>query len=211
MSRPGRHGRGRARGRRGADAPAHLATLGDRLRVPPRDLAGGPAGQRFRAGVELVSLNVTVTDGTGRQVRHRSRAGGLRGLRRRRQAGVTFFSRVQQPIALAILLDTSNSMEEQAGDRAGSGDRLRASACARTTRSRSSTSTARSASRSRSPTTRTRSNGPSGRRRSNGSTSLYNAIYVSLKELKKRARQARRKKSAGRRSSCCPTATTPRA
>ena len=38
----------------------------------------------FRAGVDVVSLNVTVTDGT---LRHRSRGRGLRGLRGRRQAG----------------------------------------------------------------------------------------------------------------------------
>ena len=44
----------------------------------------------------------------------------------------TFFSKEQQPIALAVLLDTSASMDEQAGDRAGSGDRLRAADAART-------------------------------------------------------------------------------
>src|SRR5215813_11209148 len=66
---------------------------------------------KFRAGVELVSLNVTVMDGTKY----------VTGLQQEdfevfedgAKQSVSFFSRVQQPIALAILLDTSNSMEEK--------------------------------------------------------------------------------------------------
>ena len=65
---------------------------------------------KFRAGVELVSLNVTVTDGA-KYVTELDQddfevfEDGVK-------QAITFFSRVQQPIALAILLDTSNSMEE---------------------------------------------------------------------------------------------------
>ena len=44
----------------------------------------------------------------------------------------------------------------------------------------------------------------------NGSTALYNAVYISLKELKKSARH-RPKKSGARRLSSCRTATTRRA
>ena len=44
-----------------------------------------------------------------------------------------------------------------------------------------------------------------------GSTSLYNAIYIALKELKKSRRRSRPTRSAGRRSSCSPTARTRRA
>ncbi len=73
--------------------------------------ASGMAQQRFKAGVELVSLNVSVTDGSK----------FITDLERdefevyedgARQA-ITFFSRNQLPIALAILLDTSNSMEDK--------------------------------------------------------------------------------------------------
>jgi Ca-activated chloride channel homolog len=66
-------------------------------------------GQRFRAGVELVSLTVTVTQGA-RYVTDLEEADfevfedGVR-------QELTFFTRLQQPTALAILLDTSNSME----------------------------------------------------------------------------------------------------
>src|SRR6187549_973597 len=66
---------------------------------------------KFRAGVELVSLNVTVMDG----------AKYVTGLQQEdfevyedgAKQSLSFFSAVQQPIALAILLDTSNSMEEK--------------------------------------------------------------------------------------------------
>jgi hypothetical protein len=64
---------------------------------------------RFRAGVEIVSLSVTVTEGTKY----------IAGLAQEdfdvfedgAKQSITFFSHVQQPVALAILLDTSNSME----------------------------------------------------------------------------------------------------
>jgi Ca-activated chloride channel homolog len=65
--------------------------------------------QRFRGGVELVSLTVTVTQG-GKYVTDLEQADfevfedGVR-------QDLTFFTRLQQPIALAILIDTSNSMD----------------------------------------------------------------------------------------------------
>ena len=66
---------------------------------------------RFRGGIDLVSLNVTVMDGVKYVI-------GLEesdfevfedGVKQ----SITIFSPVQQPIALAILLDTSNSMEDK--------------------------------------------------------------------------------------------------
>src|SRR3954464_11962081 len=66
---------------------------------------------RFRSGIELVSLNVTVTDGskyvTGlEQEDFEVYEDGAK-------QTLSFFSPLQQPIALAILLDTSNSMEDK--------------------------------------------------------------------------------------------------
>src|SRR3712207_1851946 len=63
----------------------------------------------FRAGIDLVSLNVTVTDGARYvtdldPVDFEVFEDGIR-----QQA--TFYSKVQVPIAMAILLDTSASME----------------------------------------------------------------------------------------------------
>jgi len=74
-------------------------------------IAVGAQQGRFRSGVELVSLNVTVTDGTKyvtglEQEDFEVFEDGAR-------QSLSFFSHMQQPIALAILLDTSNSMEDK--------------------------------------------------------------------------------------------------
>jgi Ca-activated chloride channel homolog len=72
-------------------------------------LLSGQDSQRFRAGVELVSLTVTVTDGAKYitdldEEDFQVFEDGVK-------QDLTFFTRLQQPIALAVLLDTSNSME----------------------------------------------------------------------------------------------------
>jgi Ca-activated chloride channel homolog len=75
-----------------------------------------PSAQRpgqapFRAGIDVVSLNVTVTDGMNRfitdleQLEFSVFEDGVK-------QDLTFFSRRQQPIALSLLLDTSASMEQ---------------------------------------------------------------------------------------------------
>jgi Ca-activated chloride channel family protein len=143
---------------------------------------------RIRTGVELVSLNVTVTDGTK----------FVTGLQQDdfeifedgTQQAVSFFSNIQQPTALAILLDTSNSMEEKlptAQEAAvGFAKRMRPADTIEVIDFNSQvrivqpfTSDVAALERAIRGTT------------VNGSTSLYNAIYISLKELKKeRARSA---------------------
>jgi len=66
---------------------------------------------KFRAGIELVSLNVTVTE-AGRYVTGLEQD-DFEVFEDGARQNITFFSKVQQPIALAILLDTSNSMEDK--------------------------------------------------------------------------------------------------
>jgi VWFA-related protein len=73
----------------------------------------GLSGQQpsFRAGVDIVSLNVTVTDGANHYVTDLEQPEFLvfeDGIKQ----NVTFFSRRQSPIALSLLLDSSASMEE---------------------------------------------------------------------------------------------------
>jgi Ca-activated chloride channel family protein len=66
----------------------------------------------FRAGVDIVSLNVTVVDGTNRYVTDLEKDDFLvfeDGIRQ----DVTFFNKRQQPIALSLLLDSSASMEDK--------------------------------------------------------------------------------------------------
>jgi Ca-activated chloride channel family protein len=140
------------------------------------------AQQVFRAGVELVSLNVTVTDGT-RYVTDLAKddfqvyEDGVK-------QEVTFFAHGQQPIALAVLLDTSASMDERletAQEAAvGFARRLKANDTMEVIDFDSQvkilqeftgdTTALEKAIRETTP---------------NGSTALYNAIYISLKELKK--------------------------
>ena len=140
------------------------------------------AAQRFRAGVELVTLSVTATEGT-RYVTDLDEQEFEVYEDGARQA-ITFFSRAQQPVALAVLLDTSASMEERLpiAQQAAIGfvRRMRRDdvmevidfdSQVRVLQSFTSDVTAlENAIRQTNV---------------NGSTSLYNAIYISLKELKK--------------------------
>src|SRR6185503_8458147 len=71
--------------------------------------ASGQQQAPFRGGVDLVSLNVTVAEGSRfvtdlEQHEIEIFEDGIK-------QDTTFFTKVQQPIALAILLDTSASME----------------------------------------------------------------------------------------------------
>ena len=75
---------------------------------------GLAAQQRFRAGVELVSLTVTATDTTGKYITDLNQD-DFDVYEDGAKQQITFFSRSQQPISLALLLDTSASMEERMG------------------------------------------------------------------------------------------------
>lgn len=143
---------------------------------------------RIRTGVELVSLNVTVSDG----------ARYVTGLKQEdfdvfedgAQQSISFFSNIQQPSALAILLDTSNSMEEKlptAQEAAvGFARRMRSDDTIEVIDFNSQVRIVQPFTSDRAALERAIRGTTV-----NGSTSLYNAIYISLKELKKeRARTA---------------------
>ena len=66
----------------------------------------------FRAGVELVSLNVTVTDPSARYVADLE-LGDFAVFEDGVKQDLTFFTRKIQPVALSLLLDSSASMEEK--------------------------------------------------------------------------------------------------
>jgi Ca-activated chloride channel family protein len=76
--------------------------------------SAGVAAQQFRVGVELVSLTVTATDAAGKYVTDLNQ-GDFQVFEDGAQQSVTFFSKTQQPISLALLIDTSASMEERIG------------------------------------------------------------------------------------------------
>jgi len=64
----------------------------------------------FRAGVDIVSLNVTVTDSAGRYVTDLSEA-DFQVFESGAKQALTVFNRRENPIALSLLLDSSASME----------------------------------------------------------------------------------------------------
>ena len=141
------------------------------------------SGQTFRTGIDLVSLNVTVTGPANKYVTDLDRTDfevyedGVR-------QELTFFTRGQLPIALALLMDTSASMEEKlpiAQEAAvGFAKRLREKDTAEVIDFDSRVEILQ-------PFTNGAAEVEKAIRRTTagGSTSLYNAIYISLKELKK--------------------------
>jgi Ca-activated chloride channel family protein len=140
-------------------------------------------GQRIRSGVELVSLNVTATDGQGKYATDLNEE-EFEVYEDGAKQKLTFFSKTQQPISLALLLDTSASMDERMGiaqeAAIGFAKQLhkedQASVIDFDSQVRvlsdftNDASALEKAIRTTTP---------------NGSTSLYNALYIALKELKK--------------------------
>ncbi len=147
--------------------------------------AAAPRAQQptFRAGIDIVSLNVTVTDGSKNFVTDLGREDFVvfeDGVKQ----DLTFFTRAQLPIALSLLIDTSASMEDKlpiAQEAAiGFARRLRAEDLAQVIDFDSRVTILQQFTNERpSLESAIRQTVP------NGSTSLHNALYISLKELKK--------------------------
>jgi Ca-activated chloride channel family protein len=138
--------------------------------------------QRFRGGVELVSLTVTVNEGT-RYVTDLEEA-DFEVFEDGVKQPVTFFTRLQQPIALAVLLDTSASMEGKlstAQEAAiGFARRLRKTDVMEVIEFDSQVNIVQEFTNEVALLEKAIQS-----TRPNGSTSLYNAIYISLKNLKR--------------------------
>jgi Ca-activated chloride channel family protein len=137
----------------------------------------------FRAGVDLVSLNVTVTDGSGRYVLNLDQK-DFQVFEDGAQQEITFFNRTNLPIALSILLDTSASMEDkmQIAQEAASGfvSKLRPQDLAQVIDFDSRVTVAQGFTNSVDDLDQAIRKTTAG-----GSTSLHNAVYIALKELKK--------------------------
>lgn len=146
-------------------------------------IAQEPDQPAFRTGVDLVALNVTVTDENDRYVTNVD-AGSFQLFEDGAQQEVTFFARTQLPIALALLMDTSASMADRmstAQEAAiGFAKRLRTQDLASIIDFDSRVEIRHEFTNSVDALTRAIRQTSAG-----GSTSLYNAIYISLKELAK--------------------------
>ena len=140
-------------------------------------------GPAFRAGIDLVSLSVTVTDSSARYVTDLE-AEDFSIFEDGVKQDATLFTRTNLPIALALLIDTSASMETklQTAQEAAIGfaTRLRGQDLAeivnfdtRVTILQNFTANVRDLERAIRKTS------------AGGSTSMYNAVYVALKDLKK--------------------------
>jgi Ca-activated chloride channel family protein len=149
-------------------------------------LAGQPAQtpqQVFRSGVDVVSLNVTVSDAQHRfnttleQSDFTVMEDGVR-------QDLLFFSRTNLPIALSLLIDTSASMEErlQVAQNAAIGfaQRIRAHDLAQVVDFDSRVEVVQDFTADKAALEAAIRSTASG-----GSTSLYNAVYIALRELKK--------------------------
>src|SRR5262245_39933947 len=80
----------------------------------PPPAAAQPQTQKpnFKGGIDVVSLNVTVTDGQKTFLRDLDR-GDFAVYEDGVKQDLTYFTRDQMPIALSLLIDTSASMEDK--------------------------------------------------------------------------------------------------
>ena len=163
----------------------HHSTPGLLMAAVLASVLGAEAQQRpsFRSGVDVVSLSVTATGEHNRYITDLTEEDFLvyeDGV----QQETTFFTRTQLPISLALLLDTSASMEErlQTAQEAAVGfaRRLRPEDMAEIINFDSRVEILETFTNDQQRLERAIRRTSAG-----GSTSLYNAIYISLKELKK--------------------------
>jgi Ca-activated chloride channel family protein len=150
-----------------------------------RQVAQPPAQPQtpFRAGVDLVSLNVTVSESGGRYLTDLT-AEDFNVFEDGVKQDVTFFTRTNLPIALSLLMDTSASMETKlptAQEAAvGFARRLRPQDLAEIIDFDSRVMVLQNFTNSATELEQAIRKTSAG-----GSTSLYNAIYIALKDLKK--------------------------
>ena len=137
----------------------------------------------FRTGIDIVSVTVTVTDPEGHYITDLEQA-DFRVFEDGIQQELSFFTRSPLPIALALLIDTSASMERrlQTAQEAASGfaNRLRPQDLASVIDFDSRVNILEGFTNDVDRLERAIRRTAAG-----GSTSLHNAIYISLKELSK--------------------------
>lgn len=161
--------------------PAPPATPPPQERRPP--VGSGQRSPAFRAGVEIVSLNVTVTDPSSRYVTDLTQdefevyEDGVK-------QDLTFFTRTNLPIALSLLLDTSASMDARLSTvqeaAIGFARRLRTQDLAEVIDFDSRVVVLQNFTNDTAALEQAIRKTSAG-----GSTSLYNAVYIALKNLKK--------------------------
>jgi Ca-activated chloride channel family protein len=162
------------------------APAGREAAQPAPQPAQPPASRQppaFKGGVEIVSLNVTVTDSAQRYVTD-LQVGDFDVFEDGARQELTFFNRTNLPIALALLIDTSASMETRlatAQEAAiGFARKLRPQDVAEVVDFDSRVMILQGFTNKIPELEQAIRKTSAG-----GSTSLYNAIYIALKDLKK--------------------------
>jgi len=92
------------------------SVLAAQQQPPPQQPPADPGAFKFRTGVELINVNATVTDQSGRFVSGLRRE-DFRVFDDEQMQAITHFSAERVPVSLGIVLDTSGSMD---------GDKMRA-------------------------------------------------------------------------------------
>jgi VWFA-related protein len=145
--------------------------------------ASGQQGGAFRAGVDVVSLSITVTDSASHYVTDLEESEFTvfeDGVKQK----VTYFSKRQQPIALSLLLDSSASMEEHLPTLQAAASsfvhRLKPNDIAQIIDFDNKVEIRQTFTGNQADL-----DGAIQRLVAGGSTSLHNALYIALKELRK--------------------------
>jgi Ca-activated chloride channel homolog len=137
----------------------------------------------FRSGVDVVSLNVTVADAQQHYITDLEQ-GDFTVLEDGAKQELLYFSKTNIPIALSLLIDTSASMEERLivaqNAAVGFAQRIREQDIAQVVDFDSRVEIVQGFTSDKTALEAAIRGTASG-----GSTSLYNAIYIALKELKK--------------------------
>jgi Ca-activated chloride channel family protein len=137
----------------------------------------------FRAGVDIVSLNVTVMDGQNRYVTDLDTP-EFQVFEDGVKQDISFFTRRQQPIALSLLLDSSASMEDKLPTLQAAATsfvrRMKPNDIAQVIDFDSRVDVRQVFTGNQADLTSAIDSTAAG-----GSTSLHNAIYIALKELRK--------------------------
>jgi Ca-activated chloride channel family protein len=177
-----RHGALASLGLSGLAVAAALAVVA--AQAPKPQAPAAPQSPAFRAGVDVVSLNVIVIDGSTQKYVTDMAAEDFNVFEDGVKQDVTFFSRTNLPIALALLLDTSASMENKlptAQEAAiGFARKLRPQDLAEVIDFDSRVVVLQNFTNSATELEQAIRKTAAG-----GSTSLYNAVYIALKDLKK--------------------------
>jgi VWFA-related protein len=164
-----------------APAPVTPAAQPPAPASPPAP--AGPQRPAFRAGIDIVSLNVIVMDTQNHYVTDLDQ-GDFAVFEDGSKQEVTFFTRRQQPIALSLLLDSSASMEDKLPTlqtaAANFVRKLKSNDIAQVIDFDSRVEVRQGFTGNQSELETAIQQTTAG-----GSTSLHNAIYIALKELRK--------------------------